>query len=207
MISVRGTKVRIAAAALAGLAAIASAPVAVTLLGQQGITVPGAAPVQHLLSMLDARSPGEREKGELTQSKVAKTAVDNLRPRALGKTFPPKPTPTEQLAKVIVPATPTAPVEVVPPIAPPTLAEVVTPSPAFAAPSLASFGPPIIGGGGGGGGGTPPGDTGTVPPVQVPPVTAAVPEPGTWLMMLFGFGVVGSALRPRRRRSLRTQAA
>lgn len=30
-------------------------------------------------------------------------------------------------------------------------------------------------------------------------VTAAVPEPGTWAMMLMGFGIVGGALRRRRR--------
>jgi hypothetical protein len=33
-------------------------------------------------------------------------------------------------------------------------------------------------------------------------MTAAVPEPATWLMMISGFGVLGMALR-RRRRQLR----
>jgi hypothetical protein len=33
-------------------------------------------------------------------------------------------------------------------------------------------------------------------------MTAAVPEPATWLMMISGFGVLGMALR-RRRRELR----
>lgn len=32
-------------------------------------------------------------------------------------------------------------------------------------------------------------------------VTAAVPEPGTWAMMLLGFGMVGAAVRNRRRSS------
>jgi PEP-CTERM motif len=31
------------------------------------------------------------------------------------------------------------------------------------------------------------------------PNTAAVPEPATWAMMLFGFGLVGSAMRRSRR--------
>jgi hypothetical protein len=34
--------------------------------------------------------------------------------------------------------------------------------------------------------------------IVVNPLVAAVPEPGTWGMMIFGFGVVGSALRRRR---------
>lgn len=33
------------------------------------------------------------------------------------------------------------------------------------------------------------------------PVTAAVPEPSTWAMMLLGFGAIGFALRARRRQS------
>ncbi|MGB3738391.1 MAG: PEPxxWA-CTERM sorting domain-containing protein [Pontixanthobacter sp.] len=46
------------------------------------------------------------------------------------------------------------------------------------------------GGSGGGGGGTPPVD-----------VVAPVPEPATWLMMIFGFGLIGGLMR-RRDRSL-----
>lgn len=37
-------------------------------------------------------------------------------------------------------------------------------------------------------------------------VTAAVPEPGTWAMMLLGFGAIGFSMR-RRQRALLTQAA
>lgn len=40
--------------------------------------------------------------------------------------------------------------------------------------------------------------------VTISAVTPAVPEPGTWLMMLVGFGAVGAALR--RRPALRAQA-
>ena len=35
--------------------------------------------------------------------------------------------------------------------------------------------------------------------VASPPVSGAVPEPGTWAMMLIGFGAIGGALRARRR--------
>ena len=38
------------------------------------------------------------------------------------------------------------------------------------------------------------------------PGAGAVPEPGTWAMMLIGFGAVGFAMR-RRRRTLDAQAA
>ena len=39
----------------------------------------------------------------------------------------------------------------------------------------------------------------------VPIVTAAVPEAGTWMMMIAGFGLVGSAMRYHRRRLLFSQ--
>lgn len=41
--------------------------------------------------------------------------------------------------------------------------------------------------------------TGNPTAVIEPPGPGAVPEPGTWAMMLIGFGVVGGALRARRR--------
>jgi hypothetical protein len=50
------------------------------------------------------------------------------------------------------------------------------------------------GGGGGSFGNSPPPETSPVnsPP---PPAISAVPEPGTWLMMLLGFGLIGYSLR------------
>lgn len=41
----------------------------------------------------------------------------------------------------------------------------------------------------------------TVRPLPVPPVTGAIPEPGTWAMMVAGFGLIGLALRRRERAS------
>lgn len=64
------------------------------------------------------------------------------------------------------------------------------------------FTPPI--GGGGGGGGvivTPPNPNPNPEPEGPGPVTPipGVPEPATWLTMIMGFGLVGHALRRRRR--------
>ena len=54
-------------------------------------------------------------------------------------------------------------------------------------------------GGGGGGGTSAPSTNGTIITPTLP-VARAVPEPGTWLLMVGGFSVVGGALRSRRRR-------
>lgn len=201
---------RMAAGGLACLVAIASAPLAVTTLGEHGVALPGLASAQQVMSLLDARSPGERTKGELSKTKVERLA--SPRARALGKVFPPQPTPTERLAQVIVPNPPAPIVEAIPPVppaVPPALGEVISPSGLIASAPLAlgsallggSFGGGLVGpppGGGGGGGGITPPPTGTTPP-PVDTVAPAVPEPGTWLMMLLGFGMIGSAMRGRGR--------
>lgn len=64
------------------------------------------------------------------------------------------------------------------------------------APANASGG----GSGGGGGGGTASPPTDSTVFTAVVPVARAVPEPGTWMLMVGGFGVVGGGLRSRRRR-------
>jgi hypothetical protein len=66
----------------------------------------------------------------------------------------------------------------------------------------------LLGGGGGLGGGAGGGGIGGAPPAAGPPlfptvsppiITAAVPEPGGWTLLITGFGVVGGGLRWHRR--------
>lgn len=199
MFHLRALKLRMLIAGAACLAAIASAPLAITSLGEHGVALPGLGSAQKLMALLDARSPGERQKGELAQTKIKRLA-STPRQRALGKVFPPKPSPVERLAQVVVP-TPPAPLEIVPPVAPlapPTIAEVISPARLLASAPLV-VGSAIVGGGGGGGipSGPP---TSVVPPPPIAVVTNPVPEPESWLMMLLGFGVVGATLRSRPRR-------
>ncbi|WP_407701505.1 PEP-CTERM sorting domain-containing protein [Tsuneonella amylolytica] len=68
----------------------------------------------------------------------------------------------------------------------------------------------LIGGPGGGipgvGGSNPGGGTGAPSPAPpaptIPDVESAVPEPGTWLLLIFGFAACGAELRRNRRRRL-----
>jgi hypothetical protein len=46
-----------------------------------------------------------------------------------------------------------------------------------------------------------PGSIQDVRQIRLDQVTGAVPEPGTWAMMLIGFGVVGAGMRRARRHS------
>ena len=69
-------------------------------------------------------------------------------------------------------------------------------------------------GGGGGGGGSSGGGSsgggssggGITPGVNPPPVPGAVPEPGSWMLMIGGFAIAGGALRRRRRNGLSSAA-
>ena len=197
---------RLGPAAAVLLPAAAVAPFLVVGFSPLGMDISGLAPVKSVMSMLEARSPGERPEGAQALAKLkaakakAKVAQALPKQRALGKVFsPPKPEEKAFTQAITPPAPPETPV-----IAEaPTLAEAVLPS---SAPLIASAPgvllPAIIGGvgggGGGGGGGLPGGgggDVGNTPPVV--PVIPAVPEPGTWLMMLLGFGVIGSVMRRR----------
>lgn len=196
----RAHKRRLAVAGFACLAGVASAPLAVmSFVGGSDLALPGVQTAERLMAMLDARSPGERAEGALTQTKLRLATAP--RKSTLVKPKPPTP-PLEELAKVIVPAPPAPPVAALPPIVPPpAAADIIAPT-TLTASAPVGFGSEIISGGfisGPPGGSTPPGSsappTSEVPP---PPVTSAVPEPGTWAMMLLGFAMIGSAM-PRRR--------
>ncbi|CAA9524624.1 MAG: hypothetical protein AVDCRST_MAG62-1342 [uncultured Sphingomonas sp.] len=176
------------------LAAAAGVPLGMSTMGVD-MGGPMVESAQRVMAMLDARSPGERTKAELTKAKAARRKLALAaapRQRALGKIIQPK----AAVAKPFVDALTAAPVAAVAPVlssvAP--LAQVLAPPAAspIAIGGLIIAPPAGGGGGGGGGGGVLPGNPVT-PPNQVP----AVPEPSTWLMMLLGFGTVGWAIRRR----------
>lgn len=148
--------------------------------------------------MLLGRSPGERAAGALANLKHKRIAAPHERalPR-VRKTVPPSP-----LAAIVgAPATPIAPVTGAPAAGtplynvvnapPPTVAEAPPPTvfPAmppppgggFIVPPVITQVPPV----------TPPGS----PPPPPPPPPPAVPEPGSWAMMLIGFATIARALR------------
>jgi hypothetical protein len=146
-----------------------------------------------LAELLSQRSPGERTEAQLTKNKRARALARHRLPAPKLGTPP----SAMDLAKILLPPVTEVPVTVsnflplmqAPPV---TLAQIV--------------GTP--GGGGvivsppGSGGGTPPGGTtpgGGNPPMITPPTSPelipAVPEPGTWAMMLMGFGFIGWRIR------------
>lgn len=171
-------------AAAAAFALVGVAPLSISAWMGVDPAIPGLDAAKSFMAMMSDRSPGDRTAAELTKTK--------------------KKAPQQRaLAKIAKPETPPAFEEAIAPPAP-VLAEL----PPFK-PTLAGLGPllqsPPIGGGEippgqsnppGGGGGTPPGGPPVNPPETPPP--AVVPEPGTWAMMLLGFGFVGWSMRRRR---------
>lgn len=151
------------------------------------------------LSLIDKRSPGERTVAQLAKAKK-RVALSSVRPsqRALSQSRKPA-MPQEFIAALMPPAQSLPELDL---SQSPVLAALGSPTPAaFAVPPV--FVPPVVGGGGGGGGG-PPGGGGSPPgggpppgppSAPPPPVMPAIPEPSTWLMMLFGFGTIGWVLR------------
>jgi hypothetical protein len=156
-----------------------------------------------LADMLNQRSPGSRTQAELTKHARVSAKVrprPKVAPPAVGSTPP----TAAALVDLLLP--PVEPVVVAlqdtPPLAPPpTLGAIFASTPpVIAPPSGGGIGQVIA----------PPGDGGiahlpTSEPREVPP-TSAVPEPGTWAMMLTGFGLITWQLR-RRRRSERVKVA
>ena len=201
---------RVGAAAVIALSGLAVAPVVISTMSKNGINVPGGdtatRAATRLVAMLDARSPGDRGNGALTPTKVRPNKpITAIVPheRALGKIITPKPTTptTDEFVQAITPNVSTAAFTpfgaeggtgLIPPV--------LETSPGGADVLL----PPIIGGPIFGGGPVPPGTPG-IPPIEVPNVSPAVPEPATWMTMLLGFGMIGWTAR--RRRPVATQAS
>lgn len=146
-----------------------------------------------LADLLSQRSPGQRTAAQLTKTKHS---------RALAKMrVLPHPTLTErptELASVLMPAPPEVSLDLAPPL---PMASLIGPPP------IAGLVVPPSGGGGvsppGGGGGVSPPGTETFPNEPHVPVQSAVPEPGSWALMLLGFGLIGWRSR-RSRPSLLT---
>lgn len=151
-------------------------------------------------AMLDARSPGFRAPGALTQTKARRVASlkDAFTPkeRVLGgertrdPAVPPAPVYDDGL---VVGPSPT-----VLPDAPAVVGGEALPPAVWMNPGAGGGTPPIIfggGGGGGAGGGGGGGGGGETPGGGTPGVGNAVPEPATWASLLIGFFAIGFGLR------------
>jgi hypothetical protein len=153
-----------------------------------------------LMELLDQRSPGARTEGELTKTKRAMEVLAERQPvvpKNLAEVLSPPqsmlvpvdiaaPAPAIELASAIPPGI------IVPPGFPPG-GGIVTP------PGGGIITPP------GGGGGTPPPGPPETPP-DTPHGPPPLPEPGTWMTMLLGFGLAGWALRRNRAAGTRLAA-
>ena len=168
------------------------------------------------------RSPGERGATDVLKGKTKRLAANKAKARvrgvpsvsptqrALGKIFDkpiggvadgltPRPDVTALPNEVLAFSGP------IPGLAP---TAIVGPGagfvPTFGGSSGGAFAGGVGGGGGGGGGGVSGGIGGgtAVPPVA-PGIISAVPEPSTWMMLLFGFGAIGAALRSAKAQSRR----
>jgi hypothetical protein len=142
--------------------------------------------VQDLADLLSERSPGVRTQDELTKH-----------PRAAAKART-HPKPAAPAAHPDTPKTATLVDLLQPPLAPMEIASVELPAPLAPPPTVGTVLASMPGF-------TPPGDShgGSVTfpssePREALPPTSAVPEPGTWAIMLMGFGLI--AWRVRRRR-------
>jgi PEP-CTERM motif len=185
--------------AIAACAFIAlTVPTAMSLgaFGGNDVVQAAVTKARSLVDLLDQRSPGERTQAELTKTKRARAAAAARRPHAV---------PTADRSAIVAPVelaalleSPPALVDVGQPIAtlsmsPPSIADILVPSPGSPGTpgSPGSPGAPLV---------TPPGgdEPKTFPTPQPPEIlvpTPAVPEPGTWAMMLLGFGCIGWRLR------------
>jgi hypothetical protein len=186
----RRRTVLLAAGAVA--AALFGFEFSVASFGGMSIAEAAANQAKSLMELLDQRSPGERTAGVLAKTKVAREVAERERPKLLPK----------NLAEVLAPA-PADPTDVavaepaaeLPAVVPSLPGEILLPPPGGGlVPPPGVVVPP------GGGGGNPPGGGGGHPPPGPPdhPPPPPLPEPGTWLTMILGFGMIGWMMRRER---------
>jgi hypothetical protein len=168
-----------------------------------GLSLPPIAAAANLLAMIDARSPGPRGEGALS-NKHAKTAKPGFVPESSIWAPHGKPVPAPPVEAAGPPAGPVADAG-----GPggPTGSDHFGSSDGFLD-YPGGFPGGAFGGGGGpagfspaGGGGVPGGPGGGGGGVITPPA-APVPEAATWALMFAGFGLLGIELRRRRRAAL-----
>lgn len=176
---------------IAGVGALALAlSAAVGVAGLTGTDLADAAATRarSIMDLMDQRSPGARTTAELTKTKA--------RHRVLPERDAAAPSLPDNLAHILAPVPTVLPVDLGPPAIPElTLLTAPLPPAFFAPPPGGGVGACCGGGGGGGSGG---GGGGTDSPPEVPHVPPPVPEPGTWMTMLLGFGLMGWLLRRER---------
>lgn len=162
--------------------------------GMGGQAVEAAvAKAESLADLIGQRSPGERTTAQLTKTRHVRALA-----RTRARHHSDLPSPTE-LARVLMPPPHpevstdfAAPLPVASSTMPPPVAALMVPAPA------GGGGGGLVAPPGGGGGVSPPGQTETFPNEPREPVTSAVPEPGSWALMLLGFGLIGWRARLRR---------
>lgn len=186
-------------AVIVGVALALGAGGTLSLAGLDGGEVVHAAVTQakSLAELLGERSPGQRTQAELTKIKKAQRALPKLRRKLVPRLAHNEVAPPELLTKELIGPPVALPPETVAPVPvtllepPPTLGSIVIPPSGSPTPPGGGTDVPPTGGGG---------------PVIVPPAepqqpvtpTSPVPEPGTWAMMLLGFGFIGWRVRVTR---------
>lgn len=171
---------------VSGGALVAAVTTAMSIASLSGIDVAAAAAqkARSIADLLAQRSPGERTAAILTKTKHKYSAV--LAEREVPEAAPALP---PLLAEALLP---TQPVPELPELLP-ALAQAGPPIPPIFLPGGGViFIPP---GGGGGGPGPPPPSPPPPSPPPPPPPPLSLPEPGTWAMMIVGFGIAGIQLR------------
>lgn len=192
-------------ALIAGIGAMLGAPVA-WWMAEPAAAVAAAAvsQAQDFAELLNQRSPGIRTQDQLTKhARAAPKVRKAAKPVVPVADLPITPSVTE-LVDLLQPQP--VPVEIASANITPVLASQPTLSSIFGSnPGASVPGTGGVGGGGGGGvGGGGGGGGGNVSfpssePRELITEVSAVPEPGTWAMMLMGFGLVAWRVRRKRR--------